>query len=103
VVLQITASDVIHSWWIPKLGGKADGVPGHINETWFKIPAERAGETFTGQCAELCGPNHADMRAQVRAVTPEAFERWATQRREGIRSAAEDLAAQRQQRERQDQ
>jgi len=43
------------------------------------------------------------MRAQVRAVTPEAFERWATQRREGIRSAAEDLAAQRQQRERQDQ
>jgi len=103
VVLQITASDVIHSWWIPKLGGKADGVPGHINETWFKIPAERAGETFTGQCAELCGPNHADMRAQVRAVTPEAFERWATQRREGIRSAAEDLAAQRQQREGQDQ
>jgi cytochrome c oxidase subunit II len=102
VVLQITASDVIHSWWIPKLGGKADGVPGHINETWFKIPAERAGETFTGQCAELCGPNHADMRAQVRAVTPEAFERWATQRREGIRSAAEDLAAQRQ-RERKDQ
>ena len=37
----ITAADVIHSWWIPKLGGKADGVPGHMNKTWFKIPAKR--------------------------------------------------------------
>jgi cytochrome c oxidase subunit II len=103
VVLEITASDVIHSWWIPKLGGKMDGVPGHINETWFKIPAEQAGQTFSGQCAELCGPNHADMRAQVRAVTPEAFERWTEERREGISSAAEDLAEQRRQRQREDQ
>jgi cytochrome c oxidase subunit II len=99
VVLRITASDVIHSWWIPKLGGKMDAVPGHINETWFKIPAERAGDTFNGQCAELCGPNHADMFAEVRAVTPEAFERWTEERREGIRSAAESLAEERRRRE----
>ena len=63
VVLKITSSDVIHSWWIPKLGGKADATPGHTNETWFKI--SKAG-IYEGQCAELCGSNHADMRAEVR-------------------------------------
>ncbi len=61
VVLKITSSDVIHSWWIPKLGGKADAMPGHINETWFKIAKEGV---YKGQCAELCGSNHADMRGR---------------------------------------
>jgi cytochrome c oxidase subunit 2 len=99
VVLQITASDVIHSWWIPKLGGKADGVPGHVNETWFKIPGKFAGTTFTGQCAELCGAGHADMRAEVRAVTPDEFEAWTERQRTAIRQAGEDLARQRERRE----
>jgi cytochrome c oxidase subunit II len=98
VVLEVGASDVIHSWWIPDLGGKVDGVPGHVNETWFKIPAGREG-TYRGQCAELCGSGHADMRAQVRAVTPDEFEDWATQTREDIKAAGEDLAEQREQRE----
>ena len=52
VTLDITSSDVQHSWWIPKLGGKADAVPGHRNETWFKI--SKPG-VYSGQCAELCG------------------------------------------------
>ncbi|MGH2804120.1 MAG: cytochrome c oxidase subunit II, partial [Thermoleophilaceae bacterium] len=82
-----------------KLGGKVDAVPGHVNETWFKIPAERAGQTFSGQCAELCGVNHADMRAEVRAVTPEEFESWAEQQRSAIEQAGEELAEQREQRE----
>ena len=105
VVLSVTASDVIHSWWIPKLGGKVDGVPGHVNDTWFKIPGKFAGETFEqgtifdGQCAELCGVNHADMRAEVRAVTPDQFEDWATEQRDAISAAADDLALQRQRRE----
>ncbi|MGH2762197.1 MAG: cytochrome c oxidase subunit II [Thermoleophilaceae bacterium] len=99
VLLEVSASDVIHSWWIPKLGGKVDAVPGHVNETWFKIPAERAGQTFSGQCAELCGVNHADMRAEVRAVTPEEFESWAEQQRSAIEQAGEELAEQREQRE----
>jgi cytochrome c oxidase subunit II len=99
VVLKITASDVIHSWWIPELGGKADGVPGHVNETWFKIPAGREGEYF-GQCAELCGAGHADMHARVRAVTPDEFVAWADRQREDIRAAEEELAAQRKRRER---
>jgi cytochrome c oxidase subunit II len=98
VVLDVTASDVIHSWWIPKLGGKVDGVPGHVNETWFKIPASEAGTTFNGACAELCGNNHADMRAEVRAVTPEQYEAWADEQAAAIEAAGEDLAQQRERR-----
>jgi cytochrome c oxidase subunit 2 len=98
VVLKVTASDVIHSWWIPKLGGKVDGVPGHENETWFKIPAGKEG-IYRGQCAELCGAGHADMRAVVRAVSPDEFEDWAEQTRQDIQAAGEDLAEQREQRE----
>jgi len=102
VVLQVTASDVIHSWWIPKLGGKVDAVPGHVNETWFKIPADQAGRTFEGQCAELCGYNHADMRAEVRAVTPEEYQDWAEQQASAIKEAGELLAEQREGREGED-
>jgi cytochrome c oxidase subunit II len=97
VVLELTASDVIHSWWIPKLGGKADTVPGHVNETWFKIPAGKEG-VYRGQCAELCGANHADMRAEVRAVTPDEFEQWADETRAEIDAAGEALAEQRRER-----
>jgi cytochrome c oxidase subunit II len=99
VVLDITASDVIHSWWIPKLGGKADGVPGHVNETWFKIPADQAGTTFQGQCAELCGAGHADMRAAVRAVTPEEYQSWAERQASDIEESGKLLAEQRKSRE----
>jgi cytochrome c oxidase subunit 2 len=98
VVLEVSASDVIHSWWIPKLGGKVDGVPGHVNETWFKIPAGKEG-VYRGQCAELCGAGHADMRAVVRAVTPDEFEDWGEQTREDIKEAGEALAEQRERRE----
>ena len=56
------APDVIHSWWIPALGGKIQAIPGRINHTWFE--AERPG-TYEGQCAELCGLYHASMLAKV--------------------------------------
>jgi cytochrome c oxidase subunit 2 len=80
VTLDIEAQDVAHSWWIPELGGKADAIPGHTNFTWFKI--EKPG-VYRGQCAELCGRNHADMVAQVRAIEPAAFKTWlATKKRE---------------------
>jgi cytochrome c oxidase subunit 2 len=72
VVLDITADDVIHSWWIPKLGGKMDAVPGYTNHTWFKA---RPG-VYRGQCAELCGRNHANMLAQVRVLPPDQYEQW---------------------------
>jgi cytochrome c oxidase subunit 2 len=99
VVLELEASDVIHSWWIPKLGPKMDAVPGHVNETWFKIPADQAGTELRGQCAELCGPNHADMRATVRAVEPDEFEAWARDKREEIQAAGEAVAEQREARD----
>jgi cytochrome c oxidase subunit 2 len=98
IVLEIEASDVIHSWWIPKFGPKADAVPGHVNETWFKVPADKAG-VYRGQCAELCGAGHADMRAVVRAVPPDEFEQWARDKREEIQQAGEALAEDREQRE----
>jgi cytochrome c oxidase subunit 2 len=73
IVLEIEAQDVAHSWWIPALGGKFDAVPGHTNFTWFKIPEPGV---YRGQCAELCGRNHADMVAQVRAIEPAEFKTW---------------------------
>ena len=95
VTLEIKAQDVIHSWWIPELGGKMDAVPGHTNWTWFKIPADKAGTTFRGQCAELCGRNHANMLAHVRAVTPDEYEAWIEQRKREIEEANEEAAEQR--------
>ncbi len=80
ITLTIKAQDVVHSWWIPDLGGKADAVPGHTNFTWFKV--QRPG-SFRGQCAELCGRNHADMVATVVAVEPAEFKSWlASKKRE---------------------
>jgi cytochrome c oxidase subunit II len=92
VTLDINAQDVAHSWWIPKLGGKFDAVPGYTNHTWFKVPGKLAGTVFTGQCAELCGRNHANMTARVRAVTPAEYGRWLDQRKADIKAA--DAAAQ---------
>ncbi|HWH92765.1 MAG TPA: cytochrome c oxidase subunit II [Baekduia sp.] len=99
VTLDINAQDVAHSWWIPKLGGKFDAIPGYTNHTWFKIPGkfgEKPGGTvFFGQCAELCGRNHANMTARVRAVSVEEYQRWLTQRKADIKSAEEQGAEQR--------
>jgi cytochrome c oxidase subunit 2 len=89
VVLDIQATDVIHSWWIPKLGGKFDAVPGYKNFTWFKAP--RAGELYRGQCAELCGRNHADMTARVRVVTPQEYTAWLDQQRRDIAAADREV------------
>jgi cytochrome c oxidase subunit 2 len=92
VVLQINSADVAHSWWIPQLGGKADAIPGHNNYTWFKV--DKPG-IYHGQCAELCGNNHADMRAVVDAVPPDQYQAWLQQQRNNILQAQRDLAAQR--------
>jgi cytochrome c oxidase subunit 2 len=99
VVMKVTASDVIHSWWIPKMFGKVDAVPGYTNETWFKAP--RTG-TYIGQCAELCGSGHADMRARVRVVEPEQYTAFIERQKRDIEAAGEALAEQREQREQSD-
>jgi cytochrome c oxidase subunit 2 len=94
VTLKIYSSDVIHSWWIPKLGGKADATPGHTNETWFKIPKPGI---YKGQCAELCGDNHADMRARVIALPVDQYQAWIENQRKNIIAAQVALAQQRKQ------
>ena len=101
VTLDITSQDVQHSWWIPKLGGKADAMPGHVNETWFRIPASEDGSdrVFVGECAELCGEGHADHYARVRAVTPEKYEAWAARQAEAIAESQEQLAISRRERQ----
>jgi cytochrome c oxidase subunit 2 len=96
VTLDITGQDVIHSWWIPELGGKMDATPGYFTHTWFKVPSDKAGTTFRGQCAELCGRNHADMVAYVRAVEPSEFEAWLDQRQSDIEDANAEAQKQRQ-------
>ena len=90
VTLEVTApdSDVIHSWWIPSLGGKIDAIPGVTNETWFQ--AENEG-TYTGQCAELCGLEHAQMLASVEVVSREEFDAWLEARRTAQDSGSLDL------------
>lgn len=95
ITLDIRAQDVAHSWWIPKLGGKFDAIPGYTNHTWFKIPAKLAGQTFTGQCAELCGRNHANMIAQVKAVTPAEFEQFLKDQRADVEAGDKAAAVER--------
>jgi cytochrome c oxidase subunit II len=95
VTLAIRSQDVAHSWWIPKLGGKFDAVPKHTNYTWFNIPADKAGQEFRGQCAELCGRNHANMRATVRALTPTQFEAWLESKKQQIKASNAAAAQQR--------
>jgi cytochrome c oxidase subunit II len=75
VSLEVTAPDfdVIHSWWIPRLGGKIDAIPGKVNHTWLR--ATKTG-LFKGSCAELCGLQHAAMKASVEVMPRAAFERW---------------------------
>jgi len=93
VTLDILAQDVAHSWWIPELGGKFDAVPGYTNHTWFKIAKPGV---YRGQCAELCGRNHANMVARVRAVPPAEFEAFLARQRRDTQAADEAAARQRQ-------
>ncbi|MBU2957539.1 cytochrome c oxidase subunit II [Paracoccus sp. C2R09] len=73
VLLQVTASDVIHSWTIPAFAVKQDAVPGRIAQAWFNVEQEG---TYFGQCSELCGVNHAYMPIVVKAVSPEVYAEW---------------------------
>jgi cytochrome c oxidase subunit 2 len=85
VVLVIQANDVIHSWWIPSLGGKVDAVPGYTTYTWFKAP--HSGALYHGQCAQLCGRQHAAMTAQVKVVSPAHYQQWISQQASLISAA----------------
>ncbi|MDO5528805.1 MAG: cytochrome c oxidase subunit II [Paracoccus sp. (in: a-proteobacteria)] len=75
VLMQVTASDVIHAWTIPAFAVKQDAVPGRIAQLWFNVDPGMEGVYF-GQCSELCGVNHAYMPIVVKAVTPEVYDQW---------------------------
>jgi cytochrome c oxidase subunit 2 len=93
VVLSIQSTDVIHSWWIPSLGGKVDAVPGYTTYTWFK--GLHTG-LFRGQCAQLCGIGHAAMTALVKVVTPEQYQAWVQTQKQEISAANAQVSSLRQ-------
>jgi cytochrome c oxidase subunit II len=101
VVLDIEAVDVIHSWWIPALGGKMDAVPGYVNKSWFQVPLDRANGDqpliYEGQCAELCGRNHANMRARVIALPYDQWKAWYDRKADELQQAKDDAAQEREQ------
>jgi cytochrome c oxidase subunit 2 len=73
VNVDVEAADVVHSFWVPQLGGQLDAVPGHVNHMWFQV--SQAG-TYHGQCAEFCGAEHAGMQLLVVAESPDQFQTW---------------------------
>jgi cytochrome c oxidase subunit 2 len=80
VLLTLRAADVNHSFWVPRLAGKTDLIPGRTNSMWFET--EQTG-LFVGQCAEYCGTQHANMLLRVSVDPPEQFEKWlANERRD---------------------
>ena len=104
VELTLESADVIHSFWIPAIGGKRDVVPAHLNRLWF---TPRTRGTFPGQCAEMCGISHANMRMKLVVETAAEFERWvrgqrrprwsprASRRRAGVAARSRRWAARR--------
>ncbi|MCS7101217.1 MAG: cytochrome c oxidase subunit II [Burkholderiaceae bacterium] len=82
-----TAQDVIHAWFVPALGVKQDAIPGFVRDTWFK--AEKTG-TFRGQCAELCGRDHAFMPIVVRVVTQDEYSQWVAEKKKAMAALADD-------------
>jgi cytochrome c oxidase subunit II len=92
VTLNIVSEDVVHSWWVPELGGKFMAVPGYHNYTWFKIPKPGI---YRGQCAALCGRGHARMIATVKAVPPAQFDAWLAYQKQEIKEANVEAALER--------
>lgn len=82
-----TANDVIHAWMVPAFGVKQDAIPGFVRDTWFR--AEKTGD-FYGQCAELCGKEHAYMPIHVKVVTPAEYTAWVDTERKKMAAKADD-------------
>lgn len=87
VRVVVTAADVIHSWMVPDFGVKQDAIPGFLRDTWFR--AEQVG-TYRGQCAELCGKDHAFMPIVVEVLSQDDYFAWAQQQQAALVATAED-------------
>jgi len=83
----VTGNDVIHSWWVPALGVKTDGIPGFINQSWAKIDAPGI---YRGQCAELCGKDHGFMPIVIEAKSEADYQSWVAEQKATALAAAED-------------
>ncbi|MBP7484657.1 MAG: cytochrome c oxidase subunit II [Aquabacterium sp.] len=82
-----TANDVIHSFMVPRFGIKQDAIPGFVRDTWFR--AEKVGD-FYGQCAELCGKEHAYMPIHVKVLSAEDYTKWVAERQKEMQAKADD-------------
>ena len=82
----LTASDVIHAWWVPEIGQKQDAIPGFINEMWTRI--DEPG-VYRGQCAELCGRDHGFMPIVVRAVPEAEYTKWLASQKGAVAEVAD--------------
>ena len=82
-----TANDVIHAWMVPAFGVKQDAIPGFVRDTWFR--AEKTGD-FYGQCAELCGKEHAYMPIHVKVLSQEDYSAWVDGKLKEAAAAADD-------------
>ena len=85
VRVLLTASDVIHAFWVPEFGIKQDAIPGFIKEVWFKV--DEPG-IYRGQCAELCGKAHGYMPIVVEAVSEQKYAAWLVAKNEDAKKAA---------------
>jgi cytochrome c oxidase subunit 2 len=92
VRVQVTGTDVIHSWFIPSFGVQEYAIIGRLNEAWINVLKEG---TYYGECNQICGVNHAFMPIKVQVVSKEAFQKWATEQKKnaGIGSDNGTLAA----------
>jgi cytochrome c oxidase subunit 2 len=84
-----TANDVIHAWMVPAFGVKQDAIPGFVRDTWFR--AEKIGDYY-GQCAELCGKEHAYMPIHVKVVSAEDYTAWVNEQKKAMAALADDPA-----------
>ena len=82
-----TANDVIHAWMVPAFGVKQDAIPGFVRDTWFR--AEKVGD-FYGQCAELCGKEHAYMPIHVKVLSAEDYSAWVAAEQKKLAAKADD-------------
>jgi cytochrome c oxidase subunit 2 len=89
VAFDLIAPDVIHSFWIPKLGGKTDVMPGQVNTMWLQgdVPG-----LYYGQCAEFCGESHAFMRFRVRVLPQDEYDAWIANQKKGVANVNPEIA-----------
>ena len=89
VRIILTASDVIHAFMVPSFGIKQDAIPGFVRDTWFR--AEKAGDYY-GQCAELCGKEHAYMPIHVKVLSQADYTKWVDGKKKEMSALADDPA-----------